>query len=152
MKSRLLVYLVLCATLMWMVSCGSTRPQTGETAWVTSTGEAIEDSGRRLSGEYVVRSMTDDYTTSGVQAPPHWSFSFKDDGSFQSEREAGGAMRVETGSYIISAQGALVLFIETVGGNALSEARIESYPIESQDDNELSLRRSGAMVLELRKK
>jgi hypothetical protein len=120
--------------------------------WVTSTGEAIEDSGRRLSGDYAVRSMTDDYTAGAVQAPPRGSFSFKEDGSFQSEREAGGAARVETGSYLISAQGALVLFVETAGGNPLSEARQESYQIESQGDSELRLRRGGSTVLVLRKK
>jgi hypothetical protein len=143
---------MLCVTLMCAASCKSPPPQSNEAAWVTGTLESIEDSGRRLSGDYVVRAMTDDYTTSAVQASPRWSFSFKEDGSFQSEREAGGAARVETGSYLISAQGALVLFVEAVGGNALSEARLESYQIESQGDSELRLRRSGSTVLVMRKK
>jgi hypothetical protein len=143
---------MLSAMLMCAASCRSSPPRTNEAAWVTGTLEAIEDSGRRLSGDYVVGAMTDDYTTSAVQAPPRWSFSFKEDGSFQSEREAGGAARVEMGSYLISAQGALVLFVEAVGGNALSEARLESYQIESQGDGELRLRRSGSTVLVLRKK
>ncbi|MFL6213298.1 MAG: hypothetical protein ACJ74J_05315 [Blastocatellia bacterium] len=152
MTRRLPFLLVLCAALMWVASCGTARPQTGNVAWVASTGEAIEDSGRRLSGDYLVRAITDDYTQRAVQAPPRWSFSFKDDGSFQSEREAGGVMRVEAGSYLISAQGALVLFVETVGGNALSDARNELYQIESQTDSELHLRSNGSMAIVLRKK
>src|SRR5689334_22017248 len=100
MLRRALFHLLLCAMLICAASCKSSPPQTNEAAWVTSTGQVIEDSGHRLSGDYVVRSMTDAYTTSAVQAPPRWSFSFKEDGSFQSEREAGGAARVETGSYL----------------------------------------------------
>lgn len=152
MTRRLLFHLVLCASLMAVAACGTTRPQSGDVAWVASTGEPIEDSGRRLSGDYVVRTITDQYTASAVQASPRWSFSFKDDGSFQSERETGGAARVETGSYLISVQNALVVFIETVGGNPLSEARTELYQIESQSDSELRLRRNGSMALVLRKK
>jgi hypothetical protein len=135
-----------------VAACKSAAPQTDEAQWATRTGESIEDSGRRLSGDYAVGSTTDEYTASAVQAAPRWSFRFKEDGSFQSEREAGGMMRIETGSYLISAQGALILFVETVGGNALSEARPESYQIEAQGDSELRLRRNGSMVLVLRKK
>ena len=152
MLRRVLFHLVLCAALLCAAACRTAQPQTSQAVWVTSTGEAIEDSGRRLSGDYAVGSVTDDYTTSAVQATPRWSFSFKEDGSFQSEREAGGAARVETGSYLISTRGALILFVETVGGNPLSEARPESYKIESQTDSEFRLRRSGSVVLVLRKK
>jgi hypothetical protein len=152
MTRRILFHLVLCAALMWVASCGTARPQSDDVGWVASTGESIEDSSRRLSGDYVVRTITDDYTASAVQASPRWSFSFKDDGSFQSERETGGVGRVDTGSYLISTKGALVLFIETVGGNPLSEARTEIYQIDSQSEAELRLKRNGSMALVLRKK
>jgi hypothetical protein len=152
MIQRSLFLLVLCATLTFMAACKTARPQSSDADWVTSAGELIEDTGRRLSGDYIVRSITDDYNSGSVQASPRWSFSFKEDGSFQSERESGGAMRVETGSYVLSTQNALVLFIEAVGGNALSEARADVYKIESQSDSELRLRHGGSVALVLRKK
>ena len=49
-----------------------------------------EDSGRRLAGDYAVQTSTDDYAANSVQAAPQWAFSFKEDGSFRSERQSRG--------------------------------------------------------------
>ena len=87
-----------------------------------------------------------------MQAATRWTFSFKEDGGFRSERQGRGGTRIEEGSYLISAQGELVLYIESVGGEALTGARQERYRIETESDGQLKLRHNGSTILVLHKK
>ena len=152
MRKRLLLHLGLCTALaLFAAACRKVQPQTSEDGLQTQKAESIEDSGRRLAGDFVVQSLADDYVANSVQAAPRWAFSFKEDGSFRSERDVRGTLRIEAGSYVISAQGELVLYIESVAGEALTEARIERYRIDAQSDGELRLRRNGAATLVLRR-
>jgi hypothetical protein len=153
MHKRLLLHLGLCTALaLFAAACRNAHPQTSEDGLHTQNAEPLEDSGRRLAGDFVVQSLADDYVANSVQAAPRWAFSFKDDGTFRSEREVHGTSRIEAGSYVISAQGELVLYVETVAGEALTDARIERYRIDAQSDTELKLRRNGSSALVLRRK
>lgn len=152
MRRRLPLHLALCAALTWSAACRAVQPQTDGDGSPSRIGEAVVDSGRRLSSDYVVDSLADDYLANSAQAPPRWTFSFKDDGSFHSERDGRGTPRVETGTYIIGTQGELVLYIEAVAGDPLSAARAELYRIEAESGGQLRLRRDGSAALVLRKK
>lgn len=133
-------------------ACRDAHPRTSEGGRSLIDSEPVEDSGRRLAGNFVAQSLTDDYAANSVQAAPLWAFSFKEDGSFRSERPSRGAVRVEQGSYLISPRGELVLYIEAAGGDALTEARLERYKIEGESDTELKLRRNGSATLVLHKR
>jgi hypothetical protein len=152
MRKPLLLYFALCMTLTLFAACRSADTQATEGGLPSQNAESIEDSGRRLAGDFVVQTLGDDYAANSVQAAPRWAFSFKDDGTFRSERESRGVTRTEEGSYIISAPGELVLYVETVAGDALAEARIERYKIDAQSDAELRLRRNGSATVVLRRK
>jgi hypothetical protein len=153
MRKPLLLHFVLCTALALLAAaCRNVQPQTSDDGLHSQSAESIEDSGRRLAGDFVVQSLADDYVANSVQAAPRWAFSFKDNGTFRSERESRGATRIEEGSYVISAQSELVLYIEAVAGEALTDARVERYKIEAQSDAELRLRRNGSATLVLRRK
>lgn len=152
MRKRLLLQMALWAALaLLMAACRNAHPQTDGDGLRAQEAEAIEDSGRHLGGEFVAQSAADDYEAGRVQGAPHWTFSFRDDGAFRSEREVRGVKRVEEGSYLISTPGELVLYIERVAGEALADARPERYRIEAESPTELKLRRDGAATLVLRK-
>ncbi|HKP10770.1 MAG TPA: hypothetical protein VJZ91_01620 [Blastocatellia bacterium] len=152
MRRRLSLHLALCAALTLSASCRTVQPQTGGGGLPAQPGEAVEDSGRRLTDDYAVESLTDDYLANSVQVPPRWTFSFKGDGTFRSERDGRGSARVETGTYIVGTRGELVLYAEAVAGDALGDARAELYQIEAESGGELRLRRNGSVTLVLRKK
>ena len=152
MRKRLLLYLMFCIALTFLLACHSAQPQATEDGLLTQDAEAIEDSGHHLVGDFVVRSLADDYAANSAQAAPHWAFSFQDDGGFRSERDVRGATHIEEGHYVISAAGELVLYIETVAGEALGGARLERYQIEAYNEAELRLRRNGSAILVLQKK
>ena len=153
MPKSLPLYLSICAALALVAAaCRNARPQTYEDSLRAGSAEAVEDSGRRLAGDFVVQSMTDDYGLSRMQAASRWTFSLREDGTFRSERELRGTTRNEGGSYLISTQGELVFYVENVGSEALSTARVERYRIEAQSATELKLRRDSSTTLVLRKK
>jgi len=153
MRKRFLLHFALGAALaLTAAACRNAQPQSSADGLRAPNAEPIEDSGRRLAGDFVVQSLGDEYGANPVQAAPRWSFRFKEDGAFRSERDQRGATRIEEGSYLISAHGELVLYIETVAGEALSEARLERYQIEAQSETELKLRRNATATLVLRKK
>lgn len=143
---------MLCSALLiceW--ACREAHPQTVSDDGPSQTGIVVEDSGHRLAGNFAVQSLADDYLANSAQTAPRWAFSFKDDGTFHSERESQGGKRIEEGSYIIGTQNELVLYIENVSGEALSYARIELYKIDAQSDTELKLRHNGSATLILHK-
>lgn len=89
--------------------------------------DQIENSGRRLSGDFVVASIEDSYR--GRRAEPQSSIlSFDDAGRFKRQDNS----RVEEGSYIIDTSGDLIVFIEKLNGEFLTSARIERYMIDDR--------------------
>jgi hypothetical protein len=153
MRKRLLFQTALLVALaLFSVACRNAKPETTADGLRAGETESVEDSGRHLAGDYVVESLADDYTASPVQGGPRWTFSFKEDGAFRSERNLRGVMRVEEGHYLISASRELVLYVESVAGEALTDARFEHYRIEAESDADLRLRRDGATAFVLHKK
>src|SRR5690349_17937148 len=145
MNKRLLSHFVLCvAGTVFLAACRDAHPQTTESGLQSRTADSFEDSGRRLTGDFVVQSLADDYAMKAVQEGLPSAFSFNEDGAFRSERKSGGVLRGEAGSYMISAQDEIVLYVETEGGEKRSGARIERYTIEAQSESELRLRRDGS--------
>lgn len=153
MNERLLPYFALCMALMvFAAACRDVHTRVTENGGQSRAAESFEDSGRHLSGDFVVESFSDDYLVKAVQEGTQSAFSFKDDGTFRSERKSRGVMRVEEGSYLITAQDEIVLYIETGGGEKLSAARLELYKIETQSEAELRLRQNASTTLMLRRK
>ncbi|HST22029.1 MAG TPA: hypothetical protein VLR90_12975, partial [Blastocatellia bacterium] len=114
---------------------------------------SIEDSGKRLSGDYDVKSVEDDYAKKTTQGAVRTTFRFKEDGTFTIERELRGSVSsVEEGAYIIGKQSELVLYIEKAGGDLRSDARMVRYLISAQSDDSLKLQSSPSTVLVLQKR
>ena len=131
------------------ISCGAARREAGQDSLQPSEALSIEDSGKRLSGDYDVKSVEDDYAKKSAQGAVRATFKFKEDGTFTIERE----MRsVEEGSYIIGPQSELVLYIEKAGGDLRSEARVVRYLMSDQGDDSMKLRSSPSAVLVLQKR
>jgi hypothetical protein len=153
MSERLLPYFALCMALMvFAAACRDAHPRATENDQQSRAAESFEDSGRRLSGDFVVESFSDDYLVKAVQDGTPSAFSFKDDGTFRSERKSRGVGSIEGGSYLITVHDEIVLYIETGGGERLSTARLELYKIEAQSEAELRLRQNASTTLLLRRK
>ena len=110
---------------------------------------SIEDSGKKLSGDYDVKSVEDDYAKKTAQGAVRTTFRFREDGTFTIERELRG---VEEGAYIIGRQSELVLYIEKAGGDLRSDARVVRYLISDQSDDSMKLQSSPSTVLVLQKR
>lgn len=126
------------------LSCGTSTPSRE-----SSSGElhqAVEDSGKRLSGEFNLISMEDSYRRDNQAS--QGSFSFAENGDFK--RQDG--LRLEEGSYLITAQNEMVVYIEKVNGELRSAARVERYQIVDQSDNGFTLQEGPARKLVLRKR
>lgn len=153
MSERLIPYFALCIALMaFAAGCRDAHPRSTENGLQSRAAESFEDSGRRLSGDFAVQSLSDDYLPKAVQEGTPSAFSFKDDGTFRSERKSRGVGSIEEGSYLISVQDEIVLYIETSSGERLSGARLERYKIEAQSEAELRLRQNASTTLLLRRK
>ncbi|HKP85422.1 MAG TPA: hypothetical protein VJZ26_04960 [Blastocatellia bacterium] len=97
--------------------------------------------------------MEDDYAGKSSQGEARTTFRFREDGTFAIERESRRAgLSNEEGTYLISKQGELVLYVEKAGGNLRSEARAERYLITEQGVDSLKLRRNPSSSLVLRRR
>src|ERR1044071_2314205 len=130
------------------ISCGAAHRESERNSLQPSEAASIEDSGKRLSGDYDLKSVEDDYAKKTEQGAVRTTFRFKEDGTFTIERELrGSASSMEEGAYIISNQGELVLYIEKAGGDLRSEARVVRYLISDQSNDSMKLKRSPSAVL-----
>jgi hypothetical protein len=103
-KSSLVALLTLA-----FVSCGASRPDPDRGSLRQSEAELVEDSGKRISGEYYLQSVEDDYSAKSAQGEAQTTFSFREDGTFAIERESRGRPSgVDEGTYVISSRGELV--------------------------------------------
>lgn len=113
-------------------ACATTRSDTPSIPDV----EHLNDSGKRLQGDYAVTAVEDSYRR---QAPgSSLIFSFDDQGRVKKQDTSSQY----DGTYLIDTSGTLFIFIEKVNGEALTGARVESYVIEEQGEDHLSLVRS----------
>jgi hypothetical protein len=115
------------------LSCGSPTQSRVTISEQSPEAAAVDDSGKRLSGEFVSISLDDAYRQDPAQLQP--AFTFDHDGNFKRQDKS----RIEEGSYLITPQGELVLYIEKVNGELRSAARVERYQITDQRDDGLKL-------------
>lgn len=108
----------------------------------------IEDSGKRLSGEFVLADVEDSYAAGKTHQNSESVLSFDKDGNFKRRDKS----RTEEGSYLIDMRDELVIYVERVNGELLSDARVESYVIAGQTEDTMTLRskRSKTLVLNRR--
>lgn len=99
-----------------------------------------------MSGEFEIISLEDSYRRDDL--PSQATFSFDQNGDFK--RQDGS--RLEEGSYLITAQNELVLYIEKVNGEPRSAARVEGYQIADQSENGFTLEGGPSRRLVLRKR
>jgi hypothetical protein len=146
-KSSLVAFAALVA-----ISCGAARKDADKNALEPSEFASVEDSGARLSGDYNVAQVQDEYAAKTAQGETQITFKFREDGAFAMERASKSGASVEEGSYIISKQGDLILYIEKAGGEQRSEARVARFQISEQSADLLKLRRDASAYWILQKR
>jgi hypothetical protein len=148
LKSSYVVLLTLAS-----ISCGAVHREAEPDSAQPSNAVSVEDSGKRLSGDYDVKAVEDDYAKKTAQGARRTTFRFREDGSFVIERELRDSVSsIEEGSYVIGKQGELVLYIEKAGGDLRSEARVMRYLMSDQSDDSMKLRSNPSAVLTLQKR
>jgi hypothetical protein len=136
------------AVALLVVSCGaSTESRLAEPQQPSDTG-SIEDSGKRLSGEFVLSAIEDVYRPKNASAPLQAVFSFDENGNFKRQDKS----RVEEGTYLIGTRSELVMYIEKVNGELLGAARVDRYAIVDQRDDSITLQSGPSKKLVLRKR
>ena len=136
------------AVALLAVSCGTSTQSRPAGAQQASDTDSIEDSGKRLSGEFVLSAVEDAYRPKNVSAPLQVVFSFDENGNFKRQDKS----RVEEGSYLIGTRSEFVLYIEKVNGELLGSARVDRYTIIDQRDDSIRLESSPSKKLVLRKR
>ena len=112
----------------------------------------LEDSGKRLTGEFVFQVVEDSYAPKDAADGQSRVFTFDEDGNFKAEKFVRSTVTVEEGSYLIDKQGGLVLYYDKVSGALLESARQERYNIISQTDVLLRLEQPPTKSFVLRKR
>jgi hypothetical protein len=112
-----------------------------------SESPSIESSGRLLSGEFSLIQVDDGYRPKTSPAFVQTSYNFDESGSFKRLNKS----RVEEGVYLISTQGELVIYIEKVNGELLTEARIDRYSIIEESSDSITLGSGPARKLVLKR-
>ena len=128
------------------LSCGASTPSRDSSSGELHQDPAVEDSGKRLSGEFELISLEDSYRRDSLSSQT--TFRFDENGDFK--RQDGS--RLEEGSYLIATQNEMVLYIEKVNGEPRSAARVEQYQIADQSDNGFTLEEGPSRKLVLRKR
>jgi len=135
------------------ISCKALSTDHQESQDQTQESRSIENSGKKISGEFVLKGIESDYGAKGVRAAPETIFKFETDGSFKRERASGGTVQtIDEGSYVISTRNELALYVEKVGAEMVDAARAEYYTINSQTDDTIRLGRGPAEVLILKRR
>ena len=132
--------------LLLLASCAASRSSqhTGSSG-ARDAGE-IEDSGKRLAGDFTTNIVEDAYRAK-PPAQAETVFSFDENGNFKRQEKS----RVEEGGYVIGVNGELVIYIEKINGEQLPAARVERYLISDQSETDLALV-TGSRKLALRKR
>jgi hypothetical protein len=135
------------AVALGVASCGdATKTQQGGSAKVSEAGRN-DDTGKRLSGDFVLIEVEDAYRRANPQAPAPTILSFDEKGSFKRQERS----RVDEGTYLIEGRSELVIYIEKVNGEQLEAARIERYRITDEGGDTITLQ-SASRKLTLQKR
>jgi hypothetical protein len=136
----------LASLALGALSCGASSPSKESSSAQSPEDAAVEDSGKRMAGEFIVNSLEDAY---GQSTPPAQTvFTFDNNGDFKRQDR----LRIEEGSYLITAQNEMMLYIEKVNGELHTAARVERYQIADQSDNGFTLHEGLSRMLVLRKR
>ena len=121
--------------------------------WQAPEAPPVENSGKTLSGAYILKSLDDQYASKDRGALPALLYSFEKDGQFKREESSQGRLlsRVE-GTYVIGTRGELVLYVEKVGDDQVAAALPERYKLEEQPDGSLKLQQASGATLTLTKR
>ena len=136
------------AVALLAVSCGASTQSRSAGAQQASDTDSIEDSGKRLSGEFVLSAVDDAYRPKGASAPLQAVFSFDENGNFKRQDKS----RVEEGAYLMSTRSELVMYIEKINGELLGAARVDRYAIIDQRADSITLQSSPTKTLVLQKR
>jgi hypothetical protein len=136
------------AVVLLAVSCGTSTQSRPAGAQQASDTDSIEDSGKRLSGEFVLSAVEDVYRPKNASAPLQMVVSFDENGNFKRQDKS----RVEEGAYLIGTRSELVMYIEKINGELLGSARVDRYTIIDQHDDSITLESSPSKTLVLRKR
>jgi hypothetical protein len=116
-----------------VAACGTTTGRPHEASAEASDPETV-DTGKRLSGYFVVSAAEDGYRINNVQNP-QLTLSFDDKGNLKKQDRS----RVEEGTYLIGSEHKLVMYIEKVNGEPLTAARIERYDLSDESGDTITL-------------
>jgi hypothetical protein len=137
---------MLLAVALATGSCGASTGSQRDNS-LSSGFASIEDSGKRLSGDFVVSSLEDPYAPKKAQTQTQAVLSFDESGIFKKQDKS----RTEEGSYLIGTQGELVIYAEKVNGEPLPAARVDRYSMSDQRDDAFTLQSQSRRLL-LRKR
>ncbi len=139
-------FFFLASLALGALSCGASTQSRESSSAQSSEDAAVEDSGKRLSGEFDLISLEDAYRQDKTQSQT--AFSFDENGNFKRQDRS----RIEEGSYLITPQSELVLYIEKVNSELRAAARVERYQITDQRDDGFTLQDGPSRKLVLRKR
>jgi hypothetical protein len=132
--------------LLCILFCSCHRSPSSETdnqtfdSWQAPESQPVQNSGRTLSGNYVLKSLDDDYTPKDRASRPAMVYTFDKEGGFKLEERSGVRLikHVE-GSYVIGTKGEMMLYVERVGDDQMAAAVAERYELDEQPDGSLKL-------------
>jgi hypothetical protein len=132
--------------LLCILFCSCHRSPSSETdnqtfdSWQAPESQPVQNSGRTLSGDYVLKSLDDDYTPKDRASRPTLVYTFDKEGRFKREERSGVRLikHVE-GSYVIGTKGEMMLYVERVGDDQMAAAVAERYELDEQPDGSLKL-------------
>ena len=125
--------MVLWLLALGTVSCGASIQSRGTDPSRSAEEAGVEDSGRHLTGEYELASQEDAYRR---DSQGRIAFTFDENGNFKRQ----DISRTEEGSYLISTNRELVLYVEKVNGEQRAAARVDHFEITDERDDGFTLR------------
>lgn len=127
------LFVVTCLAFVTF-SCGASH-QSRQTSPARSTEDGgVEDSGKRLAGQFVLISVEDQYRHD-VDHPQQVDLSFDREGTFKRQDKS----RIEEGSYLITPKQDLLLYVERVNGEQRTAAKVERYQIADEREEGFTL-------------
>jgi hypothetical protein len=118
-----------------LLSCGFSRHSGSAGSTPTIESESVENSGRRLSGEFFLSQVEDMYRPEPNRTAIQTLFSFDEGGSFKRQQNS----RVDEGVYLVSSQKELLIYVEKTNGQPLTEAKVERYLIIEEGPDSITL-------------
>lgn len=146
LRASLGVLLIGVSSLI-QVSCGAASSSHHDDETTSPNSELVENSGKTLSGDFVLSAVDNEYKVKGAQLAQR-SLSFDAAGNFKRQDR----LRVEEGAYLIGPHNELVLYIDKVNGDLLASAHVERFLIVAQSDDSVTLQNSPAETQTWKKK